>query len=98
LTGLGERQHLATPAITLDTHIQDIVNALEYEDLHDVVLVGHSYGGAVITGVAERRAERLAHLVYLSAVVPQDGQSVAELLGPEFVAMMQRRAEEEGAG
>jgi pimeloyl-ACP methyl ester carboxylesterase len=51
LTGLGERTHLATSDITLDTHVQDIVNVLEYEDLHEVVLVGHSYGGAVITGV-----------------------------------------------
>jgi pimeloyl-ACP methyl ester carboxylesterase len=98
LTGLGERQHLATAAITLDTHVQDIVSVLEYEELHDVVLVGHSYAGAVITGVAERTAERLAHLVYLSAVVPQHGQSVADLTGPAFTAMLQQRAEGEGAG
>jgi pimeloyl-ACP methyl ester carboxylesterase len=75
LTGLGERVHLGHPDIDLDTHIIDIVNVLEYEDLQDVVLVGWSYGGMVITGVADRIPERLAHLVYLDAWVPQDGQN-----------------------
>lgn len=70
LTGLGDRTHLAHPGIDLDTHVQDVVNVLYYEDLHDVILVGHSYGGKVITGVADRSADRLAHLVYLDAIVP----------------------------
>ncbi len=74
-TGLGERVHLASPAIDLDTFITDVVNVLEYEDLRDVVLVGHSFGGTVITGVAERAPERLAQLVYLDASVPADGQN-----------------------
>src|SRR5207302_8042481 len=67
LTGCGERVHLAHPQIDLDLHAQDIVNVLEYEDLHDVVLVGHSYGGMVITNVAERAPHRLRRLVFLDA-------------------------------
>ena len=70
LTGLGERDHLLTRDIGLDTHIQDIVNVLEYEELTQVVLVGHSYGGMVVTGVAERAHERLRQLVYLDAATP----------------------------
>ncbi len=70
LTGFGERVHLASPAVDLDTHIQDIVHVLYYEDLSDVVLVGKSYSGMVITGVAERMPERLRHLIYVEAAVP----------------------------
>jgi len=81
LTGLGERSHLATPEIGLSTHIDDVVNVLEFEDLRDVVLVGHSYAGMVITGVADRVSGRLNHLVYLDAHLPQDGQSWADLTG-----------------
>jgi pimeloyl-ACP methyl ester carboxylesterase len=76
LTGLGERVHLGHPDIDLATHITDIANVLEYEDLQDVVLVGWSYGGMAITGVADRIPERLAQLVYLDATVPQDGQNL----------------------
>jgi pimeloyl-ACP methyl ester carboxylesterase len=75
LTGLGERAHLLGPSVNLSTHIEDVVNLLFYTDLSDVVLVGHSYGGMVITGVAERVPERLRRLVYLDALVPDDGQS-----------------------
>jgi pimeloyl-ACP methyl ester carboxylesterase len=74
LTGLGERYHLSSPDIGLDTHITDIVNVLEFEQLEGIVLVGNSYGGMVITGVAERVPERIAHLVYLDAFVPFDGE------------------------
>jgi pimeloyl-ACP methyl ester carboxylesterase len=74
-TGLGERAHLADPAIDLDLYVVDVVNVLEYEDLRDVTLVGHSYGGMVITGVAEQVPERLAQLVYLEALAPADGES-----------------------
>lgn len=63
LTGLGERAHLATPDIGLETHITDVMNAILYENLRDVTLVGHSYGGMVITGVADRIPDRIAHLV-----------------------------------
>lgn len=80
-TGLGERNHLATPEINLATHIQDIVNVIQYEDLHNIILVGHSYGGAVITGVTELVSERISELVYVDALIPQDGESVASLFG-----------------
>src|SRR5215211_5857359 len=78
LTGLGERVHLATPEVGTDTHVQDVCKLLEYEDLSGVVLVGHSYGGHVIAGVAAQAPERLAHLVYLDAdsgVYAADGWS-----------------------
>jgi pimeloyl-ACP methyl ester carboxylesterase len=79
LTGLGERFHLATPEVNLETHITDIINVLEFEELEEVVLVGHSYGGMVVTGVADRASDRIRHLVYLDAFVPLDGESVADL-------------------
>ena len=75
LTGLGEREHLNNPDINLDTHIMDVVNVLKFEDLADVILVGHSYGGMVITGVAHRTPERINHLVYLDAILPEDGET-----------------------
>lgn len=75
LTGAGERAHLLSRGVTLETHITDVVNLLRYEDLREVVLVGHSYGGMVITGVADRAAERLSRLVYLDAAVPANGQN-----------------------
>jgi pimeloyl-ACP methyl ester carboxylesterase len=86
LTGLGERAHLLNPAIDLDSHITDIVKVLEYEDLRNVVLVGHSYGGMVITGVADRAADRIGHLVFLDAATPQNGQSLVDIAGPLMTA------------
>lgn len=74
-TGLGERSHLANAAIDLDTFVTDVVNVLEYEDLHDVTLVGHSFAGMVITGVAEVVPERLKQLVFLDALVPVNGEN-----------------------
>jgi pimeloyl-ACP methyl ester carboxylesterase len=74
LTGQGERSHLASTNIDLDTHIQDIVNVILWENLHDVVLVGHSYGGMVITGVADRVPDRIKHVIYLDAFVPNNGE------------------------
>jgi pimeloyl-ACP methyl ester carboxylesterase len=82
LTGLGERAHLSSPDVGLSTHINDVVNVILFEDLHDVILVGHSYGGMVITGVAERVPDRIRRLVYIDAFVPEDGESVMSLLGP----------------
>jgi pimeloyl-ACP methyl ester carboxylesterase len=82
LTGLGDRVHLAQPGVDLALHIVDVVNVLEAEDLHDVILAGHSYGGVVITGVAEQASERLSHLVYLDAFVPRDGESLLDVLQP----------------
>ena len=86
-TGLGDRAHLADPAIDLDTHVTDIVNVLEFEDLRGVTLVGWSYGGMIITGVAERVPERLAQLVYFDADVPADGENGwdAELYSEEAI-------------
>jgi pimeloyl-ACP methyl ester carboxylesterase len=79
LTGLGERYHLGQPETNLSTHIQDVVELVEYEDLTDIVLAGHSYGGMVITGVADRIPERIAHLVYLDAFLPRDGQALNDM-------------------
>src|SRR5450756_375000 len=82
MTGLGERAHLLSPAIDLDFQIADIVKVLDYEDLRDVVLVGHSYGGMVITGVADRATDRIGHLVYLDAATPANGQSLVDIAAP----------------
>jgi len=80
LTGIGERKHLLSREIDLDTHIQDVIGVIDEEDLSDVVLVGHSYGGMVITGVADRVPEKVASLVYLDAFVPENGQSNLSIL------------------
>lgn len=85
LTGLGERAHLFRGDVDLDCHITDIVSLLYFEDLHDAILVGHSYGGMVITGVADRAADRVGHLVYLDAATPADGQSLVDV-APEMAA------------
>jgi pimeloyl-ACP methyl ester carboxylesterase len=82
LMGLGDRAHLLRPGIDLDTHIADTVAVLRYEDLRDVILVGHSYGGMVITGVADRAAERVGRIVYLDAATPVNGQSLVDIAGP----------------
>jgi pimeloyl-ACP methyl ester carboxylesterase len=82
LTGQGERSHLASPDVDLSLHIQDVVNFIEWEDLHDVVLVGHSYGGMVITGVADRVASRLKHVIYLDAFLPENGESAYSSMAP----------------
>ena len=78
-TGLGERAHLTNSSIDLETHIHDILNVIEYEGLRDIVLIGHSYGGMVATGVADRARDRIAQLIYLDAFVPDDGQSLLDL-------------------
>jgi pimeloyl-ACP methyl ester carboxylesterase len=80
LTGLGERSHLLNAEIGLDTHILDIVAVLEYEDLSNIILVGHSYAGMVITGVAGKVAERISHLVYLDAFLPENGKALKDYL------------------
>lgn len=81
LTGQGERVHLATLEVGLKTHINDVVNMILFEDLHNVILVGHSYGGMVITGVADSVGSRISRLVYLDAMVPESGESVMTLQG-----------------
>ncbi|MBK9991040.1 MAG: alpha/beta fold hydrolase [Verrucomicrobia bacterium] len=86
LTGLGERMHLNSTEVNLETHINDVVNLILFEDLHDVVLTGHSYGGMVITGVIDRIPERIRHVVFLDAAVPDDGMSIWDLFGGQSPA------------
>jgi pimeloyl-ACP methyl ester carboxylesterase len=96
LTGLGERAHLARLGPNLDTHIEDVANVLLYEDLTDVVLCGHSYAGMVITGVADRLAERIRALVYLDAFVPADGDSWWSLAGDGYRRLAIERSGTDG--
>lgn len=97
LTGLSEKAFLLNPEVGLDTHIEDVVNLIEANDLRQVILVGHSYSGMVITGVADRVPGRIAHLVYLDAVVPRDGQSLADT-APLMGTMLRREANKNGDG
>ncbi|HTI04537.1 MAG TPA: alpha/beta fold hydrolase [Gemmatimonadales bacterium] len=95
LTGLGERHHLVSPDIGLYTHIEDVVNTILWENLHDVVLVGHSYGGMIITGVADRVPDRIKRLVYVDALLPDSGESVVTMQGADtgrsnFLAQLKR--------
>lgn len=83
LTGLGDRVHLVSPQVGLSTHVSDVVNLVRHEDLRDIVLVGHSYGGMVVTGAAELVGDRIRHLVYLDAFVPRNGQSLNDLTGQQ---------------
>ncbi|KLU25362.1 hypothetical protein EOS_15320 [Caballeronia mineralivorans PML1(12)] len=97
LTGLGERSHLANQAINLDTHIQDIVNVFKYEDLTDVILCGHSYGGLVITGVAGEIGNRIRTLFYLDAYAPAKGQSLLGITGAGMsLAVLEQASGNEG--
>jgi pimeloyl-ACP methyl ester carboxylesterase len=98
LTGLGERKHLLSREITLATFIDDVANLIEMEELQAIILVGHSHGGSVISGVADRMPDRIAHLVYLDAVVLQDGQSPFGVLPPEVAAERRRLVAEQGLG
>lgn len=98
LTGFGERAHLATPETSLETHIQDILNVLHYEDLRQVILACQSYGGMAVTGVADRMPERLSHLIYLNALAPEDGQSVMDLTSPVFWQRFETTARISGEG
>jgi pimeloyl-ACP methyl ester carboxylesterase len=96
LTGLGDRAHLVAMRPNLDTHIQDVANLLEFEDLSNVVLCGHSYGGMVITGVADRLAERISALVYIDALVPEDGDSWWHLMNDYFRTIVLEGVGEDG--
>ncbi|WP_444941290.1 alpha/beta fold hydrolase [Microbulbifer sp. ZKSA004] len=98
LTGLGERAHLLDDTINLDTHIQDILGVIACEELTDVVLCGHSYGGVVITGVADKVHQHIRSLVYLDALVPEDGQNVLDLLPVEVGLSFQDIARTQGDG
>ncbi|NUM46289.1 MAG: alpha/beta hydrolase [Anaerolineales bacterium] len=89
LTGLGERVHLANPEVDLDTHIQDIVNLVMYEDLHDVILVGHSFGGSLAPAIVEKIPERIAHLVNLDGPLPENGKALKDLIGDTWGFFLQ---------
>ena len=97
LTGLAERASELSPYVGLDTHIQDIVGLLSEKNLHEVILVGHSYGGMVITGVVNAVPERIAHLVYLDTFVPRDGESMAGVV-PFLGIYLRKQAQAHGDG
>jgi pimeloyl-ACP methyl ester carboxylesterase len=98
LTGLGERAHLLTPSTDLLTHVRDVVAVLDFEDLHDVVLVGHSYAGMVVTGVAATVPSRLAHVAVLDGFLPEAGECALELLPPQAAAHYRDSVVDEGRG
>jgi pimeloyl-ACP methyl ester carboxylesterase len=98
LTGLGERVHLASPQVDLETHITDVVNLIEFEDLHAVVLLGHSYAGIVVTGAAERIPERIAQLVYLDSGPVPDGLAFLDTQPPEIRQHIEREVTTYGDG
>ncbi|MDF1790836.1 MAG: alpha/beta fold hydrolase [Thalassobaculaceae bacterium] len=98
LTGLADRAHLMSPTISLTTHIKDVVGLMKWEELNDVVLVGHSYGGVVITGAADRVADRVKSLIFLDALVPGHGQCAMDLRRPEQVEAAYATARAKGAG
>ena len=98
LTGLGERVHLMDRAINLDTHIADVAGVLRWEELKDVVLCGHSYGGMVISGAVEKAEDRIRSLVYLDAFVPHNGQALLDLVSPEQAEAMRANARQNGDG
>jgi pimeloyl-ACP methyl ester carboxylesterase len=97
LTGLGERAHLGGPHVDLETHVRDLTGVLEAEELDDVMLLGHSYGGMVTTGAADRAPQRIARLVYLDAFVPEDGKSLMDYVVPERGARFREEGERTGA-
>jgi pimeloyl-ACP methyl ester carboxylesterase len=98
LTGYGERIHLARPDLRLVDHVAEVVDLILEQDLSGVVLVGHSYGGMVITGAAERVAERLGHLVYVDALAPRDGESALDISPPARRAEILELAQTRGGG
>ncbi len=98
LTGVGERSHLLSPEINLETHILDVVNLIRWEELSNVVLCGHSYGGIVVRGAADRVPERIGALVYLVSFVPEDGQSLHDTLPPEQQHAQREAAKSHGDG
>lgn len=98
LTGLGERSHLLTPEVGLQTHVDDVVNFLEFQDLREIVLVGYSYAGMVIGCACHRVPERIAQLVYLDAFVPENGKSMFDLQVERFRKMWEELAKAEGEG
>jgi pimeloyl-ACP methyl ester carboxylesterase len=97
-SGLGERAHLMSRDLTLDTFTDDIAQVIETEELSDVILVGHSFGGLPVSGVADRIPERIRHLVYLDSLLVPPGKSPFDILAPEVVAKRLKAAEESSGG
>jgi pimeloyl-ACP methyl ester carboxylesterase len=97
-TGLGDRKHLLSPGITLETFVADLANLFEMEELRDVILVGHSFGGLAISGVADRMPERIRHLVYLDSVILENGQRPIDILPADVVESRRKLVAEKGNG
>lgn len=98
LTGLGERVHLARPEVDLETHIADVVNTIEWNDLDEVILAGHSYAGTVVTGVADRMPERVSQVVYVDSAPLADGMAMVDLYPPDALATPRQTIDESGVG
>lgn len=98
LSGLAERNHIAPQHITLESHIRDIAGLMEFEDLSNVLIVGHSYGGMVITGAADRQINRIAGMVYLDAFLPLSNQSLWDIAGPDAAAAQLQAAQDNDGG
>ena len=97
-TGLGERSHLLSRQITVDTHIEDVMNVIETDELRNIILVGHSYGGIAVTGVADRLTDRIRHVVYLDALIPENGEKVFDILPAGMADGRRKVAQEQGGG
>ncbi len=97
-TGLGERSHLLSRQITVDTHIEDVAKVIETDDIRDIILVGHSYGGMAVTGVADRMPDRVRHVVYLDALIPEDGDTAFKILPAGVEDARRKAAREQGGG
>jgi len=98
LTGVADRSHLSSPNVTLETHITDIENLVRWEELSDVILCGHSYGGCVVSGVADRVSDQIGALVYLDAFVLENGQCLNDMIPPEMRSERLELAKEVGEG
>ena len=98
LTGLGERVHLARPEVDLETHITDVVNTIQWNDLEDVILAGHSYAGIVVTGVADRIPDRIQQLVYVDSAPLADGMAMTDLYPPDALAALRQTVDQSGDG
>ena len=97
-TGLGERAHLMSRQITVDTHIDDVASVIETDELRDIILVGHSYGGMAVTGVADRMTDRIRHVVYLDALIPENGDTAFTVLPAGLADSRRKVAREQGGG
>ncbi len=98
LTGLGDRAHLLSREVDLELHIQDVLGVINWSELNNVTLVGHSYGGMVVTGVADRVPDKIGSLIYLDAFMPKSGQALHDLISPERADSIFRSVEKKGEG